>query len=81
MVIANQQAADAMRKAANSLTILGGKVPGGFYNATYVRPMSVQRINGPGTLLLGPNAQERRRQGADLVCCSARRREYRSQRL
>jgi hypothetical protein len=47
VVIANQQAADAMRKAANSLTILGGKVPGGFYNATYVRPMSVQRINGP----------------------------------
>lgn len=31
----------------NSLTILGGKVPGGFYNATYVRPTSVQRINGP----------------------------------
>jgi hypothetical protein len=32
---------------SNSLTILGGKVPGGFYNATYVRPTSVQRINGP----------------------------------
>jgi hypothetical protein len=31
----------------NSLTILGGKVPGGFYDATYVRPISVQRINGP----------------------------------
>ena len=31
----------------NSLTILGGKVPGGFYDATYVRPTSVQRINGP----------------------------------
>jgi hypothetical protein len=31
----------------NSLTILGGKVPGGFYNATYVRPTSVQRISGP----------------------------------
>jgi len=31
----------------NSLTILGGKVPGGFYNATYVRTTSVQRINGP----------------------------------
>lgn len=30
----------------NSLTILGGKVPGGFYDATYVRPTSVQRING-----------------------------------
>ena len=32
---------------SNSLTILGGKVRGGFYNATYVRPTSVQRINGP----------------------------------
>jgi hypothetical protein len=31
----------------NSLTILGGQVPGGFYNAAYVRPTSVQRINGP----------------------------------
>jgi hypothetical protein len=31
----------------NWLTILGGKVPGGFYDATYVRPTSVQRINGP----------------------------------
>ena len=31
----------------NSLTILGGKVPGGFYGASYVRPTSVQRINGP----------------------------------
>jgi hypothetical protein len=31
----------------NSLTILGGKVPGGFYNATYTKPTSVQRINGP----------------------------------
>jgi hypothetical protein len=31
----------------NSLTILGGKVPGGFYDAAYVRPTSVQRINGP----------------------------------
>jgi hypothetical protein len=31
----------------NSLTTLGGKVPGGFYDATYVRPTSVQRINGP----------------------------------
>ena len=30
----------------NSLTILGGEVPGGFYDATYVRPTSVQRING-----------------------------------
>jgi hypothetical protein len=31
----------------NSLTILGGGVPGGFYDATYVRPTSVQRINRP----------------------------------
>src|SRR5260221_4857338 len=31
----------------NSLTILGGKVPGGFYNATYTKATSVQRINGP----------------------------------
>jgi hypothetical protein len=31
----------------NSLTILGGKVPGGFYNATFTKPTSVQRIDGP----------------------------------
>jgi hypothetical protein len=31
----------------NSLTILGGKIPGGFYNATFTKPTSVQRINGP----------------------------------
>jgi hypothetical protein len=31
----------------NSLTILGGKIPGGFYNATSTKPTSVQRINGP----------------------------------
>jgi hypothetical protein len=31
----------------NSLTILGGKIPGGFYNATYTKPTSVQRINSP----------------------------------
>jgi hypothetical protein len=31
----------------NSLTILGGKVPGGFYNATFTKPTSVGRINGP----------------------------------
>jgi hypothetical protein len=30
----------------NSLTILGGKIPGGFYNATLTKPTSVQRING-----------------------------------
>jgi hypothetical protein len=31
----------------NSLTTLGGKIPGGFYNATSTKPTSVQRINGP----------------------------------
>jgi hypothetical protein len=31
----------------NSLTTLGGKIPGGFYNATATKPTSVQRINGP----------------------------------
>jgi hypothetical protein len=31
----------------NSLTILGGKIPGGFYNATSTEPTSVQRVNGP----------------------------------
>src|SRR4029077_5198152 len=31
----------------NSLTILGGKIPGGFYNASFTKPTSVQRINGP----------------------------------
>jgi hypothetical protein len=31
----------------NSLTILGGKIPGGFYDANYTKPTSVQRINGP----------------------------------
>jgi hypothetical protein len=31
----------------NSLTILGGEVPGGFYDAAYVRLTSVQRINRP----------------------------------
>jgi hypothetical protein len=31
----------------NSLTILGGKIPGGFYNATSTKPTSVKRINGP----------------------------------
>ena len=30
----------------NSLTILGGAIPGGFYNATYTKPTSVRRING-----------------------------------
>jgi hypothetical protein len=31
----------------NSLTTLVGKIPGGFYNATFAQPTSVQRINGP----------------------------------
>src|SRR5260221_12500770 len=31
----------------NSLTIIGGKIPGGFYNETATKPTSVQRINGP----------------------------------
>ena len=31
----------------NSLTILGGKVPGGFYNATYIKVDHVERVNGP----------------------------------
>jgi hypothetical protein len=30
----------------NSLTVLGGTIPGGFYNATFAKPTSVQRING-----------------------------------
>jgi len=32
---------------SNSLTNLGSKTPGGFYNASYVHPTSVQRIDGP----------------------------------
>jgi hypothetical protein len=31
----------------NSLTTLGGTIPGGFYNAASVTPNSVQRINAP----------------------------------
>jgi hypothetical protein len=31
----------------NSLTILGGKVPGGFYDATFIRVDHVERVNGP----------------------------------
>jgi len=31
----------------NSLTILGGPTPGGFYNASYVRPTHVERVEGP----------------------------------
>jgi len=62
----------------NSLTILGGKIPGGFYNATFTKPTSVQRIKRSGSLLSGPNARERRRQRADFLCRGARRRESRS---
>ena len=40
------KAKDKLEPYPNSLTILGGEVPGGFYDATYVRPTSVQRING-----------------------------------
>jgi hypothetical protein len=40
------KAKDKFEPYPNSLTILGGEVPGGFYDATYVRPTSVQRING-----------------------------------
>jgi hypothetical protein len=38
---------DKFEPYSNSLTTLGGNVPGGFYDASYVRPTSVQRINGP----------------------------------
>ena len=31
----------------NSLITLGGTIPGGFYNASSTKPISVQRINGP----------------------------------
>jgi hypothetical protein len=31
----------------NNLTNLGSKTPGGFYNASYVHPKSVQRVEGP----------------------------------
>lgn len=31
----------------NSLTNIGTKTPGGFYNASYVHPKSVQRVEGP----------------------------------
>src|SRR5260221_14614724 len=36
----------------NSLTILGGKVPRGFYNATFTKVDHVQRINGPAPYYL-----------------------------
>jgi hypothetical protein len=31
----------------NSLTNLGAKTPGGFYNASFVHPKNVQRVEGP----------------------------------
>jgi hypothetical protein len=31
----------------NSLTILGGKVPGGFYDATFIKVDHVERVDGP----------------------------------
>jgi hypothetical protein len=31
----------------NSLTNLGSKTPGGFYNASYVHPTHVERVEGP----------------------------------
>jgi hypothetical protein len=31
----------------NSLTNLGSKTPGGFYNASFVHPKNVQRVEGP----------------------------------
>jgi hypothetical protein len=44
---AGLKAKDKSDNYPNSLTILGGKIPGGFYNATSTKPTSVQRINGP----------------------------------
>jgi hypothetical protein len=36
----------------NSLTNLGSKTPGGFYNASYVHPVHVQRVEGPTSYYL-----------------------------
>jgi hypothetical protein len=44
---AGLKAKDKSDDYPNSLTILGGKIPGGFYNASFTKPTSVQRINGP----------------------------------
>jgi len=41
------KAKDKSDSYPNSLTTLGAETPGGFYDAAYVRPISVQRINGP----------------------------------
>jgi hypothetical protein len=37
---------------SNSGTNLGAKTPGGFYNASYVHPMHVQRVEGPTSYYL-----------------------------
>ena len=44
---AGLQNKDPFDNYPNSLTTLGGKLPGGFYDANYTKPTSVQRINGP----------------------------------
>ena len=36
----------------NSLTNLGSKTPGGFYNASYVHPVHVERVEGPTSYFL-----------------------------
>jgi hypothetical protein len=36
----------------NSLTNLGSKTPGGFYNASYVHPSHVERVEGPTSYYL-----------------------------
>ena len=36
----------------NSLTNLGSKTPGGFYNASYVHPVHVERVEGPTSYYL-----------------------------
>src|ERR1700758_1973929 len=36
----------------NSLTNLGSKTPGGFYNAAYVHPTHVERVEGPTSYYL-----------------------------
>jgi hypothetical protein len=38
---------DTFTPYPNSGTILGGKVPGGFYNATFIKVDHVERVNGP----------------------------------
>jgi hypothetical protein len=38
---------DKVMLYSNSGTILGGPTPGGFYNASYVHPTHVERVEGP----------------------------------